>query len=210
MEKQSEPFQEWSRVTRLQNEEVARRAYRLGARFATVKELFGSALTDSRNKAICDELGMKRISGQPPKSDDALLGAQLRIHLTIFRMFMLNQPEKMPRPWRVVAAYDAYSRVVATIDKNGSPIGQDLERTALARDAEKGRPKLSFDRAEHFTRSGVFSVESKYSMGRCRDCRTPYILQVHESSSTYLCAYCTDRLIAGRPRLKKSAEMEVA
>lgn len=202
----SELFQDYSRITRLQNEEVARRAYRLGARFATVKKLFAFALTDSRNKAICDELGMKRISGQPPNSDESLLGAQMRIHLTIFQMFMLNQPNKMPRAWRVVEGYDAYARVVALIDENGSPIASNTEQTALARDAEQGRPRLSFDRAEHFSRSGVFDEGPAYSIGRCRDCRTPFILRTHESSSTYLCAFCTDRLIAGRPRIKKTEE----
>ena len=194
-------FSAWGRATRLDNEAIARRAYRLGARYATVKKMFGTALTESRNKSICDELGLRRISGQSPQTNDALYGAQMRNHLTIFFLFLENQPPAMPSAWRIVEAYEAYARVVVKLDDSGTVV--DANGSPLSRESESGLPRLSFDRAEYFARSSYFTMNKSISLGRCHDCRTPFILRTHESSASYLCAYCTDRLIAGRPRQKR-------
>lgn len=201
----------WNRVTRQQTEAMARRAYRLGARFATVKKLFGPMLPDPRNKAICDELKRRRISGQRPKNNDALYTAQMRLHLSVFARFLLQQPSDMLRSWRVIEAYEAYARIVTKLDDLGSPLseaGQPMGEVEAEIDPRR-MPKLSFDRAENFALS-AFKREHLLE-GHCRECRAPLLLKAHERSAVYTCAFCSDRLNAGRVRrIANDAEMDRA
>jgi LSD1 subclass zinc finger protein len=230
-------------TSRENNEAMAMRAYRLGARYATVAGskppktkatsvahsdkksaskgvtkidetnrpvggLFSELLTENQNHKVARALGFKRISGQAPTELEPLMKApQLRLHTSLFYLYLRAQPTEQHKSYSVVAAYEAYARVVADIDVDGHILnaqggvigvgGADRDHPAM--------PKLSLDRAWPFANLLLVTNNKLTTWEHCGSCKTPMLLTNAERPFSVRCALCKDRLNAGRPQTRRAA-----
>ena len=200
----------WKR-SRAENEEMAARAYRLGARYSVVGEkLFRGSLTKTQNAKIAAACNVKRVSGQTPKNNDQLNSPQMLFHVSVFVFLLYSQPEEMPLEFRIIEAYEIYARIVATVDDEGNilnSVGAIIGTGGSERD-HPYMPKLSFDRATLYATGNVFTASKMIESGYCGSCKTPMILSYEKRSQHYRCASCTDRLNAGRPRMNATPVIE--
>lgn len=222
---------------------MAMRAYRLGARYATVAGskppktkatteahsdkksaiqavkkidekirsvggLFSELLTENQNHKVARALGFKRVSGQAPTDLNPLMTApQLRLHTSLFHLYLQAQPPEQHKSYSVVAAYEAYARVVADIDVDGHILnaqggvigvgGADRDHPAM--------PKLSLDRAWPFSNQLLETSNKLTHWAYCGSCKTPMLLTNAERPFSVRCALCKDRLNAGRPPTRRAA-----
>jgi hypothetical protein len=190
-------------------ETLITRALRLGARFATVHYLLFplrgvEGVSIARKTKLAGILGIKRVSGQIPTNDKGLMSSQLRLHTTVFARYLSDLPADMPDGQKIIQAYESYARMVVTVDDDGNILdrqGSFIGRGGADRD-HSALPKLSLDRAAHFAKTLLLSMNNEVSMGTCKSCKTPVLLNFEERSQTYRCAHCTQRLEAGRTKRK--------
>jgi hypothetical protein len=202
----------WDNDFREKNQEMMKRALRLGARLSTVIPLFGGKPIKTIAERMCNQINAPRVSGQIPSRHAALLSPQMRLHLTIFKQLFDLTPKQMPPAWRIIEAYEGYARMVVRVDEDGNILdggGVPVSLGGANRD-HPALPKLLFDRAADFAMKNFLGLSSPYSMGYCWECHTPAILETAKRSASHRCAVCTDRLNAGRRRDREPEAAEPA
>jgi len=197
----------------LAEEAIAVRAFRLGARFATLANMLfeprpqGQGISRMRMRQLAEYLKVRRVSGQTPKEPRTALSAQMGLHVSIVVDAFNALPDTLPIGVRVTLAYEFYARQMCTVADDGSILdraNQPLPAGGSVRD-HPALPPLTFDRAAMYITRVVLPRTHDAHHGKCRSCQTPVWLPAGKVAALYVCACCSRRLDSGRVRKIKPA-----
>ncbi|MEQ1594617.1 MAG: hypothetical protein ABL985_05930 [Casimicrobium sp.] len=191
-----------ARATRQEYEQMAARGLRLGARYATIADLFADRLTDNQCSKIASALGVTRVSGQQPRNAKFQMQSHMRLHTSLFAKYFGETNKEHHIGFRIITAWECYARVVASVSPQGDILAAAGMPIGLGGDARDhpAAPRLPLDRAVQFARTYLLTANAEIRMGSCGGCHAPMLLSNTERPATYRCPLCKDRLNAGRPR----------
>lgn len=199
-------------INPLFEEAMAERAFKLGARFATVATVLyrprphGGGIPRLRLRQIADALHVRRISGQTPQEPSTALSSQMALHLSIVVDAYRALPKELPPGVRTTTAYEFYARQMATVREDGYFLdrsGNPLPAGGAGRD-HPALPPLSLDRAAMYIASVVEPNLPLAYRAKCKNCQTPVWLSVKKAVAGYSCACCLRRLDSGRAKRTRS------